>query len=400
VLAEQYVETKVVSALVGWGIAFPDPFIKMAPADPIKDNRLRYLAIDGEATDGVQVLGEEFAQIALLHELLPRCQDRDNAASLLGLALCYMAPADASWRDTRVVTGRRSGADVPVTVRGALWLADLRARAWVPVRGDEGNTSQVAPMPESLRPLLDSAWLRENKDARELLGCFFGFDALELQLLAAPDEKSRQEVRDGLARIVELAGADPETLGEMEAELRVKKKRALDVTRCRKLGLDVQAAIKLALEAQSLTVSVVDVGYDFDVSCSDLDDMASTFAVGSYFVEVKATTQADARLTPRQAETASQRADRYVLCVVDLRGIPEERLDEAWSIEDVSALARLVPQIGTLVQDTWGLVQKARTSEVPLRNENALRYAVCPDVWEAGCSIAEWVEAAFRPEGS
>ncbi|WP_437576862.1 sacsin N-terminal ATP-binding-like domain-containing protein [Sorangium sp. So ce887] len=396
VLAPEYVGTNIVAALIGWGIAFREPLIKMRPADPIKDDRLRCLAIEGEETEGVQVHGEEFTQIALLHELLPRCQERDEAASLLGLALCYMAPADTSWRNERVVVGRRSGADVPITVRGALWLADLRARAWVPVRSDEGRTSQVMPTPESLKSLLDPAWLRGNVAALEFLGRFFGFDALDLQLLAAHDDESRQELRDRLARIVELAGANPETLVEVEAELQVRKKRAQDVARCRTLGLDVQAAIKLALEAQKLTVKVVDVGYDFDVSCRDLDDAASRLEVGSYFVEVKATTHGDAKLTPKQAETASQRADRYILCVVDLRGIPEERLDEPWSIEDVLSLAHLVPQVGTLVRGTWELVEEARTSEVGLRNENALRYAVRPEVWEEGCSIREWVAAAFK----
>ena len=180
----------------------------------------------------------------------------------------------------------------------------------------------------------------------------------------------------------------------------MKKKRAQDVARCRKLGLDVQVAIKHALEAQSLTVKVVDVGYDFDVSCADLDDAASQFEVGSYLVEVKATTQGDAKLTPKQAQTASQRADRYVLCVVDLRGMTEERLDQPWAIEDVLPLARLVPQVGALVEGTWKLVEEARTSEVGLRNENALRYAVRPDVWEKGCSIREWVAATFKPAGA
>lgn len=397
VLAEEYVGTNVASALVDWGIAFPGPLIKMAPADPIKDDRLRCLAVDGEATDGLQVHGEEFVQIALLHELLPRCQDRDEAVLLLGLALCYMAPADVSWRETRIVKGRRSGTDVSVRVGGALWLADLRARAWVPVRSDEGKTSQVVPTPESLRALLDPSWLPGNTPALELLGRFFGFDSLDLQLLAAHDDKSRQDLRDSLARIVGLAGANPETLVEVEAELQVKKKRAQDVARCRKLGLDIQAAIKCALEAQSLTVNVVDVGYDFDVLCADLDDAASQFEVGSYFIEVKATTQGDAKLTPRQAQTASQRPERYVLCVVDLRAMTEERLDQPWDTEDVVSHAYLVTRIGELVRGTWKLVEEARTSAIELRNETALRYAVQPEVWEKGCSIHEWVAANFKP---
>lgn len=396
VLAPEYGGTNVVEALIGWGIAFREPLIKMTPSDPIKDDRLRCLAIEGQETDGVQIHGEEFTQIALLHELLPQCQEREEATALLGLTLCYMTPADPSWRDARVVKGRRSGADVSITVRGALWLADLRARAWVPVRSDEGRTSQVIPTPESLKFLLDPTWIRGNAAALELLGRFFGFDALDLQLLAAPDDANRQEIRDRLARIVELADANPETLVEVEAELELKKKRAQDIARCRKLGLDVQAAIKLALEAQNLTVKVVDVGYDFDVSFSDLDDAASRIVVGSYYVEVKATTQGDAKLTPKQAETASQRADRYVLCVVDLRGIHEEHLDEPWSIEEVLALARLVPQVGTLVQGTWKLVEQARANDVALRNENALRYAVRPQVWERGRSIREWVAGTFH----
>lgn len=396
VLAQEYVGTNVVAALIAWGVAFPEPLIKTIPADPIKGDRLRCLAVEGQDLEGVQLQGEEFTQIALLHELLPRCQDQDEAAALLGLALCYLAPVDASWRETRVVTGRRAGADVSITVGGALWLAQLRAQAWVPMGIEEGKTSQVMPTPESLRQLLNPAWLRGNPAALELLGRFFGFDALDLQLLAAADEESRQELRDRLARIVDLAGANPDTLSDVEAELEERKKRARDVARCRKLGLEVQAAIQRALEAQNLTVKVVDVGYDFDVSCRDLDDAASQFEVGSYFVEVKATTQGDAKLTPKQAETASQRPDRYVLCVVDLRAVSQERLDEPWSIDDVSSLAHLVPQVGVRVQGTWSLVEEAKTSEVGLRNENALRYAVGPAVWEAGSSISAWVAALFQ----
>lgn len=395
ILAPEYNGTNAVPALVKWGLAFPDPLIRMTPADPIKGDRLRSLAIESEITDDVHIQGVEFSQIALMHELLPRCQEREQAASLLGLALCYMAPTDVSWRQTRVAAGRRSGADVPVSVRGALWLADLRARAWVPVRSDQGKTSQVVPTPELVKSLLDPTWLHENAAAIELLGEFFGFDALDLQLLAAFDEDSRQELRDRLARIVKLANADPAALGQVEEELQTKKKRARDVARCRKLGLDVQAAIRLALEERNLEVRVVDVGYDFDVSYRDLDDLASECEVGSYFVEVKATTQGDARLTPKQAEVASQRSDRYVLCVVDLRGVPDERLDQQWGASDVLAITRLLPQVGRLVQGTWELVEKARVSEIKLRNESALRYAVRPDAWEGGLSIADWISTTF-----
>jgi hypothetical protein len=396
ILAPEYFGTKATHALVGWGISFSDPKSTITPSDPIKDDRLRCLVVDNAEVDGVHLQGESFTQIALLHELIPRCQERDEAVALLGLAVCYLAPADSAWRASRTVTGRRAGEDVPLTVLGALWLADLRARAWVPVRSDEGKTSQVVPTPESLKALLDPAWLQGNPAALELLGRYFGFDALDLQLLAASDDDARRRLRDGLARIVELAGADPDTLVAVETELKEKRKRAQVVARCRKFGLEVQAAIKVALEAHNLAVDVVDVGYDFEVSYGDLDDAASRFEIDSYFIEVKATTQGDAKLTPKQAETASQRADRYVLCVVDLRGVPDDLLDQPWSAEDILALVRLVPQIGARVRETWELVDEATSSEVGLRNENALRYAVPPEVWQGGSSISEWVTTAFK----
>ena len=35
-------------------------------------------------------------------------------------------------------------------------------------------------------------------------------------------------------------------------------------------------------------------------------------------------------------------------------------------------------------------------SDVPIRNAAALRYAVGPELWEAGLDFDEWVETAFE----
>jgi len=393
ILAKEYVGTRAASALVEWGIAHSGPLTNTTPSDPIKDDRLRCLAIEGEDTANAHVAGETFSQIALLHELIPRCQTSVDAACLLGLALCYVAPADSTWRESRSVTGRRAGADVALTLRGGLWLADLRSRAWVPLRSDDGKTSPVVPTAEGLKHLLQPSWLHENQAAHEALA-LFGFDALDLQLLSAPDEESLQRLRDQLALLVELAKANPGTLVQVQADLEDRRTREQTVARCRKFGLDVQEAVRLALKVHGLVVEVVDHGYDFEVT-DDLETVASRFEVGSYFVEVKATTHGDAKLTPKQAETASKNAGRYVLCVIDLRTVPDQRLDEAWTPDDVVPLARVVAGIGERVLSTWALVEEARSGEVGLRNERALRYAVPPNVWEHGCSIAEWIAHAF-----
>ena len=117
------------------------------------------------------------------------------------------------------------------------------------------------------------------------------------------------------------------------------------------------------------------------------------FEVGPYLVEVKATTRSPVRLTPKQAATAASHADRYDLCVVDLREIDEERLDADWTGADVAPLASMFDDIGGRVHDTCVLVNRARASDVGIRNESALRYEVPVEVWDVGTSIADWVAA-------
>ena len=88
---------------------------------------------------------EQLSQIALLQpEVLNRCQEGiDEARALLGLVLCYVAKHDPAWKEERTVKGRRSKTDVDVPIRGALWLADLKVRAWVPVPGEDGKPQKM-----------------------------------------------------------------------------------------------------------------------------------------------------------------------------------------------------------------------------------------------------------------
>lgn len=86
-----------------------------------------------------------------------------------------------------------------------------------------------------------------------------------------------------------------------------------------------------------------------------------------------------ARLTPLQAETASQQANRCVLCVVDLRGVSDDPLEEPWSAEDALGRARMVSGVGLQVMETGNLVDEARKQQVSVHNAPALRSAVALD---------------------
>ena len=383
----------VAGALAEWGIAFTDPIIEVEVAE-LKGRRLATLS-GPDTTTGIVVRGARLSQIALLQpEVLNRCQEGiEQASALLGLVLCDVAQRDGAWKEWRTAKGRRANEDIEVSIRGALWLADLKVRAWVPQPGEDDKLQKMVANAATLKELLDPKWLHNNDDAIQLLSEGFGFDQLELRLMG------NQELRDSLAGLVETGGADPEFYRKLATDVEVKRQRERNVERCRNLGLAVQKAIGAALERQDLRVELVDKGFDYEVALrSDdvLEDAGRIIEVGPYLVEVKATTTGHARLTPMQAATASQTPGRYVLCVVDLRQVSEVDLERNWTADRVDPLAKLVSDIGGRVGETYGCVEVARTLDVGIRNESALRYEVPPEIWEPGMSISAWVKA-IRP---
>ncbi len=388
---------RVIEALCAWRMAFADPLDWYIPKE-LKEQRLAALAENGQDTEGVLVLGERFRQIALLQpEVLNRCSERRSGAkALLGLLVCYIAPNDSSWKEWREVVGRRAREDGPVRVHGALWLGDLRYRAWIPMDSEEGQTTKVMASANSLKDLLEPEWLHENEAAIELLSREFGFDSLDLRLLGvSKDETTLSAVRDGLARLIEVVGTDAEEYSRVVDAIEERKRRQRDVDRCRRLGLAVQDAVRSAMETHpSVNLELVDIGFDYEVSAAEgypPEDGSYLFRVGSFLLEVKATTSGEVRLTPKQAETATNEPNRFVLCVVDLRKVDLSSHGEEWAASEIEPLSRIIDDVGSTVSTTYDLVEQARTGEVRIRNEKALRYAVPGNVWENGSAISEWV---------
>ena len=401
ILAEMYAGSSeelpgCVAALVTWGMAIADPIHTDTPSE-LTPRRLAELS--STDTNGVTVPNndEEFSQIALLQpEVLNRCQEGiEEARALLGLVLCHVAPNDSGWHMDRIVKGRKSGQNTGVPVAAALWLADLKIRPWVPIPGEDGKPVPMPANAVTLDRLLNPAWLEHNDAAIRLLSGWFGFDQLDLRLRGIePDSEKREQLRNGLAKLVEFGGADPEFYSSLAEEVEARRRQGRDIEHFRRIGLGVQEAIRAAMETYKLDLELVDHGFDYKVTIPTddvLDDASTTFTVGPYLLEVKATTAGQARLTPLQAETASQKPDYYVLCVVDLRSFQRDELEGEWSASVVEPLAKIVPDIGSRVEGTYSLVKAARTRAIAVRNESALRYEVPSEVWETGISISEWV---------
>lgn len=387
----------VCGALAEWGIAFTDP-VTHGRFD-LTDRRLEVLAPEVDAGDS-RFPQAEMSQIALLSpELINRAEsDIRRAADLFGLVLCHVARNDVLWRQVQTVEGKTSeGEETNLCIPSAVWLADLKVRPWVPVVvvGEDGS-EEVQKMNASaatLGPLLESSWLEDNDDGIRLLSEWFAFDQLNLRLLGmADDPASQRELRNSLAALVDAVGADPDAYLGIAKDVQERERLRRDVDQCRRLGLAVQESVGNALQEHGLGVRLVDRGFDFEVGA--FEDASTRLDFGPYLVEVKATRTGQARLTPLQAETATAEQARYVLCVVDLRGVPPDDLDgDGLDVQRIEVRAKMVSDVGARVAQAYGSVTSALQAVVPIRNEGALRYEVAPAVWEAGVSINDWVQS-------
>ena len=150
------------------------------------------------------------------------------------------------------------------------------------------------------------------------------------------------------------------------------------------------------IQLHGLDLQLIDRGYDYEVlpgdADSSLDNVLFSFEVGSYFLEVKTTTTGDVRLTPLQAQTASNDSDRFVLCVIDLRGL---EIPESWELAKVKQSAKIVTDIGNDIFKVYDGVDKLASLGNPVRlhNEQQLRYGVSKELWENGISIDKWTES-------
>ena len=404
ILSEDYISRAagtrtLVDALEKWGMAFVDPLCRDTPRD-LKGERLKAISGENEDCTNAAVTDVPLSQIAHLpNQLIQRCQnDEDLAKLLLGLTLQHIAVSDSSWREARQLPARRGNADISIEAFPSLWLADLRSKAWVPVRGEKDGQPVVQPViadAGNLRPLLDPAWLVNNDSAVDLLSRFFGFKALELRLLSTVPPETRNQVESSLARIVQTLGDDPDKYGQLVEGLAVQQEREAQKEKNRKFGLAVQEAIEGHLTRRGLFTELIDRGYDYALFLEDPGPGSGThhFELANYLLEVKATTTGEVRLTPAQARMAYQEPDRFILCVVDLRDVEPERLEGEWTPTDVEPRANIVREIGLLTGKSHSLVEQAKGCDVGIRNDEALRYGVPTRIWKDGLSLAEWIDS-------
>lgn len=382
--------------LQAWGIAYTDPLTEGTVSE-LRERRLAPL-LQGEVDpDGLIVRDQKCSSIALLSpEVINHCTELEQVKALLGLVLTDIVVRDEQWRTFRSVTAHASGREVSIELRPALWVGELLSRAWVPAMDQRGERARFEPTPEVLRPLIDREWLKDNPRALEFLADVLGFDRLDLRLFGCPEEEAKR-IRDILAELIDQTQHDPDALERVLDVAEVQRKGEQRVAAARALGFAVQEAVREALEDRGLALELVDRGFDYEARLGEelLEDASSRIGIGRLLIEIKATTSGEVKLTPTQAETASQTSN-YVLCVVDLRGADVDPLAATWTPADVALHSRFLNTISESVAPTWKHVERARAEDVPIRNEDALRFGVAADLWESGLTLSQWCDWAIE----
>ena len=400
----------VLQPLIRANLVIPAPLYK-APRPLIDDaNLLKAMTPDSIETEGLTVRNHSFGQIAFLAtDLVNRCEKYPKLAKLLfDFVLNVATKKDLSWKETNVVNGNRSGGQVQLNLFGATWPFELKVRSWVPIPiGEEGSGSFVpAPANEAnLRELLKPDWLQNNLHAIDFLHRVFGFKQLALIIEnLEPDVESNlvkllQEEPDLIKAVAEnpeamslISEVGPDEIQKIREEVNKQKQQARMRERNRNFGHAVQEVLAKALESYGLVLKLVDRGYDYKVCLDDAPFSFVDVENESCFLEVKATTTGDVRLTPLQAQTASDYPDRFVLCVIDLRG---QEMPESLESFDVKQFAKIVTNIGNNVSKVYKGVDVFTSADesVRLRNEQQLRYGVSAKLWEKGVSIDQWVQS-------
>ena len=418
---DDFVES--LEALIVAGIVIPAPLFEGRRAELSDINLLREMSLGEEDTADVTVRDAEFGQIAFLAtDLVQRCGENGELAKLLlDFVLNVAARADQSWRQSDTFVGTRSGKRVSLTLTRAIWPFELKVRSWIPVKAPDADA--VAPMPaneSNLRELLDSSWLKNNRDAVNLLHRVFGFRQLTLLLdslgtevendlvsllqypelvKAAADNpevvKFASELKcsdvslDSLRDFVQDAEEDDRLLEDLEK----RRERRRQVHENQSLGAAIEELVSEQLKEAGFDVRRTGVGSDFEISVAvgDLADLHISRDDKSWLVEVKATRDQRVRMTATQARTAVHEGEHFLLCVVPVDSDDASKL---------SANMRFVSGLGERLAnlcDDLGLFEGIR-DEITAEVEAGVQLEISPGPARVRVANTVWENDGFPLE--
>ena len=243
----------------------------------------------------------------------------------------------------------------------AMWLVPVVRNRWVPQGSDIRDHATAQSLAELLR---GSGWtpkaLSDTSAALKLLAAIrvTRFDLTRHFVVG--DEESRSALDDTMTNILVSTGGDLSHISDFVEDMKTDKdlpqhladrrERRRVVYENQRLGGFVEDLVKEGLEHEGFTVKRTGIGSDFEIEY-DLIEEDEEIGIElsrndrTWLVEVKATREQRVRMTARQAETAVNKGDGFLLCVVPV-GHPGTKLEK----DDVRTNMRFVQDIGPRVE--------------------------------------------------
>lgn len=246
----------------------------------------------------------------------------------------------------------------------AAWLVPLVRNKWVPLGNDRRDRATAQSLAQLLR---DSNWNPASlSEASTTVRLLEAMKVTRLDLIrefVVSDDESRAILDDVMTNILVSTDGDLSHVSEfvedmksdidLPAHLAERRKRREIVHENQRLGEQVENLVKKGLEGEGFTVTRTGIGSDFEI---EYDFIEGDEEIGielsrngrSWLIEVKATRDQRVRMTTKQAATAVEKNDLFLLCVVPV-GIDGIDLEE----DDIFADMRFVQNIGPRVAPLW-----------------------------------------------
>lgn len=240
----------------------------------------------------------------------------------------------------------------------ATWLEPIRENTWVRMSNDARTYASEQSLANLLRGTgWEPASVNENPAGSKLLEAI-GISRLNLaREFIAVDDDTRAALDDAFTDMLESAGddmghleharqfmqdlRDDHDLPKVLAERRERRRQIDDNQR---LGSQVETLVKQSLEQEGFIVRRTGVGSDFSIEYNDVASLQLTKSDRTWLVEVKSTRENHVRMSSVQASTAASKNDRFLLCVVPVKGEVADL-----ELEAVRAAMKFVHNIGPRV---------------------------------------------------
>jgi hypothetical protein len=327
---------------------------------------------------------------------------RDRAREFLRFLFDYVIKIDDKWKEEKIVScecGKNH------KICPARWLGYLRNTKWVPTK----TKGRDRPSPETLAWLFeDDRDLQEKLHDRTVLEFLtaLGTSATDIYVFGKGKERAI-DIQQPLMSILIRAGENPkEQLQKLadfmsepnfieEAEKWIQVSRRVRDNRT--VGEYVEDLLMELLKSSSKKYELrkIQRGADIEVEYDNIENgQELVYEIGNILIEVKTTRKNEIEMTPRQAETAVDRGNRFILCVVE---IPE---GTEISKQVVKENSRFVDGLGFKLQEWVRQVQEqseslnrlsSKTGEIGVRIKGfELRYAISKTLWESKMGFEEF----------